>query len=155
MSCKKSFLAWNGIFDPTLRFGMEDIELSYRLSRRGMKVFYAPGAVQYIHRTLSYNDLCDRAMRLGLSESLLRAIHPDLLAPQESVIKLKREWRSFRATLETIAGRVRALETTLASSERAGSADCIRKLHALYAESFEAFRLKGGLQAMGIEGRMS
>jgi len=43
-SCKRSLLR-HGLFNPTFRFGSEDIELGHRLSRHGLQVVFARDAV--------------------------------------------------------------------------------------------------------------
>src|SRR6185437_13183417 len=51
-SCKRSLLR-HGLFNPTFRFGSEDIELGHRLSRRGLEVVFARDAVSYMNRPVT------------------------------------------------------------------------------------------------------
>ena len=47
-SVKSTFLRDNGIFNESFRsYGWEDIELSYRLGKKGYRLLYNPGAVGY------------------------------------------------------------------------------------------------------------
>ena len=47
-SCKRSLLLEHGVFNPVFRFGCEDIELGYRLSKHGLRVIYNKSAVSYM-----------------------------------------------------------------------------------------------------------
>ena len=44
-SCKRRFLLQHGMFDSVFRFGCEDIELAFRLSKHGLRVIYNARAI--------------------------------------------------------------------------------------------------------------
>jgi len=67
-SCKRNFVLESGSFNPSFRFGCEDIELGYRLKQRGLKVAYNPRAVSIMIRKLSFDSFCDRLRRQGNSQ---------------------------------------------------------------------------------------
>ena len=75
-SCKRSFLNKHGMFDPVFRFGCEDIELGYRLSKHGLKVLYNSSAKSYMMRELSLTDFLGRLLKQGKSQAIFTKIHP-------------------------------------------------------------------------------
>jgi len=61
-SVKAEFLAKNGGFDEEFRgYGYEDIELAFRLSKRGLRMLYHPDAVGYHYKVVSFAAACRRA----------------------------------------------------------------------------------------------
>lgn len=61
-SLKTEFLRANGTFDEEFRaYGYEDIELGYRLTKRGLRLLYNPDAVGYHYKSMSFADACRRA----------------------------------------------------------------------------------------------
>jgi glycosyltransferase involved in cell wall biosynthesis len=57
-SLKTEFLRENGTFDEDFRtYGYEDIELGYRLIRRGLRLLYNPNAIGYHYKYISFADL--------------------------------------------------------------------------------------------------
>ena len=67
-SFKRDFVLENGGFNPVFRFGCEDIELAYRLSKKGLKVVYNPRAESVMIRSLSFDSFCNRLRRQGNSQ---------------------------------------------------------------------------------------
>jgi glycosyltransferase involved in cell wall biosynthesis len=62
LSLKTDFLRENGLFDEDFKgAAYEDIELGYRLERRGLRLLYNPAAVGYHHKFVSFADACRRA----------------------------------------------------------------------------------------------
>ena len=59
------------------RFGCEDIELGYRLSKFNLKVVYNAKAVSYMIRPITLNDFCKRLIKQGRSQSLYSAMYND------------------------------------------------------------------------------
>lgn len=76
-SCKRSFLIEHGVFNPVFRFGCEDIELGYRLSKHGLKVVYNGKAVSRMVRAITFDDFCSRLIRQGRSQYVFSALHDD------------------------------------------------------------------------------
>jgi len=68
-------------FDPTFRlYGWEDIELGYRLHRRGIPLIYRPEArAEHLH-PMTLADLFRRQRRVGEAFHTLLALHPELAA---------------------------------------------------------------------------
>src|SRR5215831_17439123 len=59
-SCKRSLLVSHGVFNQVFRFGSEDIELGYRLTKFGFKVIFDRKAIQYMIRPITYDEFCRR-----------------------------------------------------------------------------------------------
>jgi glycosyltransferase involved in cell wall biosynthesis len=59
---KVAFIRENGLFDQDFRaYGFEDIELGYRLSKKGFRLLYNPEAVGYHYKFVTFADACRRA----------------------------------------------------------------------------------------------
>jgi glycosyltransferase involved in cell wall biosynthesis len=73
LSAKAEFLRKNGVFDEDFRaYGYEDLELGYRLARRGLRLLYNPSAVGYHYKYVSFADVCRRAQLVAAAEEVLR-----------------------------------------------------------------------------------
>lgn len=68
-------------FDPAFRqYGWEDVELGYRLSRRGLKLFYHPAAAAAHLHPMTLADLFARQRLVGRGLPALLRLHPELAA---------------------------------------------------------------------------
>ncbi|WP_049818945.1 glycosyltransferase family 2 protein [Geotalea uraniireducens] len=76
-SCKRSMLVSHGTFNPLFRFGCEDIELGYRLSKHGFKVIYNPKAISYMARSVNLSDFLQRLVKQGSSQYLFSSMYID------------------------------------------------------------------------------
>ena len=74
-SCKRSLLIEHGVFNPSFRFGCEDIELGWRLDPHGLQVIYEPAARSTMIREMTFADFCRRSVRQGRSQWLFAALH--------------------------------------------------------------------------------
>ncbi len=81
-SCKRSFLAKHGVFNRQFRFGSEDVELGYRLSKFGFRVVFHRAAVNYMTRPPTFEGFCDRCERQGETLFLLSRLHNDPVVQQ-------------------------------------------------------------------------
>lgn len=70
-------------FDPEFRtYGWEDIELGYKLSKRGLRiVFNRLARARHLH-AMTLNDFYRRQLKVGGTISTIYAIHPELMAEQ-------------------------------------------------------------------------
>jgi glycosyltransferase involved in cell wall biosynthesis len=70
-SVKLAFLRENGVFDERFRhYGYEDIELSYRLTKKGFRMLYNPDCVGHHHKRVTFNDMCRRGWIMATTPSL-------------------------------------------------------------------------------------
>lgn len=68
-----------GLFDTTFpHAAWEDIELAYRLSKRGMKILYRPEAVARHHHDVTFSSFRRRQERSGEAASIFFEKHPEL-----------------------------------------------------------------------------
>lgn len=64
-SVKKSFLQENGFFSEAFRqYGWEDLEFSYRLSKRGYRLLYNPAAVGYHYKFEKFKNTLGRVEKM-------------------------------------------------------------------------------------------
>ncbi len=142
-SCKRSLLSKYGLFRPEFDFGSEDIELAFRLAKRGFYVTYHSAAVQHMNRVVSYSDFCRRCERQGRSLALFSRMHSDP-AVQEycRVGEALERWPALKPELTVNMERTIQLETALAAG---GGTDkeLRRRLHEMYWWTFDACKVKG------------
>ena len=175
-SCKRSLLVNNGVFRQDFRFGSEDIELAYRLSKLlverrvlhqefqvraedtdlryrlstvGLKVVFNRKAVQYMNRPVTYNEFCQRCEKQGISQYLFSRLHADPFIQQYClVIDAEEKWKEMKQTLEEKVRRVHEIERLLASGVETGERNVLlRELRNLYRWTFDAFKVKGVIEA--------
>ena len=79
ISLPRELLVAEGLFDTTFpHAAWEDIELAYRLMRRGMKIVYRPAAVARHHHHITFSSFRRRQERAGESAAIFYAKHPEL-----------------------------------------------------------------------------
>lgn len=72
LSLRTGFLKSNGLFDEEFRYAAwEDIELGYRLQKRGLKILYNPNAIGLHHKFVSFTDAYHRAEMAALAYKIL------------------------------------------------------------------------------------
>jgi len=71
ISCKKSFLLKNGLFNETLvktgAYAHEDVELGYRLAKKGLQILYNKNALGYHYHVVTLDKATQMAYRKGLN----------------------------------------------------------------------------------------
>ncbi|MDI9556513.1 MAG: glycosyltransferase [Pseudomonadota bacterium] len=143
-SCKRSLLVRHGVFRQQFRFGSEDIELGWRLSKFGFKVFFNRRAVSYMVRPITYTEFCRRCEKQGRSQHWFYKAHPDPVIRDYCMIsKAEEKWRFIEKRLHDKTARVAEIEALLASSSGKASQPLMNELHSLYGWTFNAFKLKG------------
>lgn len=69
----------NEEYSPEFRnYGLEDIELGYRLEKRGLRVVYNPKAIVYHFHPYSFGQFCIRMRNVGKSAVIFAKLHPEL-----------------------------------------------------------------------------
>jgi glycosyltransferase involved in cell wall biosynthesis len=99
---RRLFLDAGGFDEDFREYGWEDIELSIRLRRRGMRLAYEPRAVAFHHHPTSLRSFAVRQRRVGSSAWVFYRKHPDL-APFLGV---------FRAPRYSVASRLQMILLT-------------------------------------------
>jgi GT2 family glycosyltransferase len=70
-SVKLEFLRENGTFDERFRYyGYEDVELSYRLVKKGFRMLYNPNCIGYHYKRVTFSDMCRRGWIMATTPSL-------------------------------------------------------------------------------------
>lgn len=146
-SCKRSFLLDHGVFNAVFRFGCEDVELAYRLSRHGFEVVYNPRAVTTMARKLTVDDFCRRMYRQGQSRFVFSQLHEDPAVQRWAEIAAAGEtWREVAAAYDTIVRSARELDriVRMRRDQRlpVDSLD-LSLLHRSYWAAFRASKAKG------------
>ncbi|WP_323990745.1 glycosyltransferase [Nguyenibacter sp. L1] len=156
-SCKRSLLVRHGVFHPAFRFGCEDIELGWRLSRHGLRVIYEPKACAVMIRALSFDQFCDRSYRQGRSQYLFATLHPDQAIQDyceidDAVAAWRRDWSGYARHLR----RTRKLEALTLARQAADLPihdELQQALDAAYRRAFFLSRAKGVVDAMTADAR--
>jgi glycosyltransferase involved in cell wall biosynthesis len=146
-SCKRSFLIEHGVFNPVFRFGCEDIELAYRLSKHDFKVVYEPRAVSVMVRPFDFDGFCRRLYRQGQSNQVFSRLHPVPQVQQwTEVDRAESRWREVEPHFERLMRTGRRLDRLARLRADAGvPADALdlELLHAAYWAAFRANKVKG------------
>jgi glycosyltransferase involved in cell wall biosynthesis len=149
-SCKRAFLLDHGVFNPIFRFGAEDIELGFRLSKAGLRVVYDQQAVSHMIRAMDFDGFCRRCYMQGQSNWVFSQLQSD---PQVQswtrVANLEAEWRKLEPRFENILKSARALDRfALARSNADLPLDelTVNLLHRAYGEAFSASRVRGTIE---------
>ena len=153
-SCKKDFLLKYGLFDPIFKFGCEDIELGYRLSKYGLKVVYNKNARTTMIRSFSLEQFCKRSERQGYSNWLFREKHPtpEIIAWTETA-DMETRWETVRASLSRYKKSACDLEKIVLARLKYGievDQSIMALLHNAYWKVIDGFRIQGTWNARNI-----
>lgn len=73
ISLKTDFLRDHGFFDEDFKSAaFEDIELGFRLSRAGMRLFFNPQALAYHEQFITFRDACKRYRKTAAAATVFR-----------------------------------------------------------------------------------
>jgi len=146
-SCKREWLLDCGVFNPVFRFGCEDIDLGFRLSKHGFQVVYNSRAASYMIREIGFDGFCRRLHLQGQSNYVLSRLH-DNPAIQEwtEVIGAEDTWARIRLKYDAIIRAGRELDRIARLRAECGlpmdEADT-KLLHQCYFVAFRASKIKG------------
>lgn len=99
ISLKKKFLLDNGLFDEDFPYAAwEDVELGYRLSLKGLRLFYDRQAIGYHYHPMSINSIKDKMRKSGESTLILEQKVPKDVAPPLGISS----YRNFFQILDAI-----------------------------------------------------
>lgn len=126
VSLSRELLLSAGLFDTSFpHAAWEDIELAYRLMRRGMRMLYRPAAVARHHHAITFASFRRRQEKAGEAAAIFYAKHPELggflavpqaLAlsdkPPGTFARLLPAWASL-AERHAVPGSRRAVERVL------------------------------------------
>ncbi|SRR5579871_5409297 len=146
-SAKREFLLRHGGFNPVFRFGCEDIELAWRLSRHGLRVIYDPVARSTMTRALSLADFWRRAELVGGSQWVFAKLHREE-GPRPHTVPpdLEHRWRDLRIRCPSIMASARHLDRIALARVSAGldlDPGFLALLHNAYWLSIGCMQAKG------------
>jgi glycosyltransferase involved in cell wall biosynthesis len=149
-SAKRSMLLEHGVFNPVFRFGCEDIELAYRLSKHGFKVVYNPAAVSTTVRRIGFDDFCRRTERQGRANLVFSRLHSeDVVQHFTQVPGAAEAWRRLGPVYEVLRRSGRELDRIARMRVEAGvgidPTDSML-LYRAYWAAFQASRVKGTVE---------
>ncbi|MHA2283333.1 MAG: glycosyltransferase family 2 protein [Promethearchaeota archaeon] len=81
ISFKKDFLLKNGLFNETLvGYTHEDVEIGYRLSKKGLKIFYNKNALGHHYHVVTLDSIMQTAYKKGINWVKFRRLvdEPDI-----------------------------------------------------------------------------
>lgn len=150
-SCKRSYLIEQGVFNPVFRFGCEDIELGYRLSKHNLRVVYNSEAVSLMIRPVTYDAFCNRLIKQGRSQYVFSTLHndPEILKYAE-IIDAEEKWNDIRQLYDAKMRSARELDSIANMKLESGfEFDDLTKrlLHDAYWWVFKACKARGILEA--------
>ncbi|MET3648617.1 glycosyltransferase [Phyllobacterium ifriqiyense] len=151
-------VAQETIFDERFsQYGFEDIELGYRLSLQGLKIFYSPSAKGEHFHPYEVAGFCKRQTSSGRMAVVFRSIHPGIssilqIHKIESLLSSKRNVYTDQVIWEK---RLKLLieRCTLVEKLIADSAESVRKvfgehLSTIYSTLFKSMYEYGVLQGV-------
>jgi glycosyltransferase involved in cell wall biosynthesis len=155
VSCKRQLLWEHGLFNPVFRFGCEDIELAYRLSKVGLRVLYHAPAVTRMARPITFDDFCERLRLQGRSQRVFGRLHDDpWVRAWTRTDNAAARWQAVQPYVEVGLRAARQLDRLAGIRRDLGLelADTLRRLlHTAYQWAFEASNLRGIAEAVDDE----
>jgi len=82
ISLRRDFLLENGLFDESLTYGYQDLELGYRLKARGLRMCFNKRALAYHMHPMTLESFCKKQRLMGSQARLLYRKYPQF-EPQE------------------------------------------------------------------------
>lgn len=147
-SFKRDYVLESGGFNPVFQFGCEDIELGYRLSKRGLRIFFNPQAVSVMIRAFTFEGFCRRLYMQGRSQRIMSGIYPEDEAVQNwcEIPRFERQWPRLRTDW---LAKIEAAERANSSAEKITKAGqqvgpkLLQKLHQRYHAAFTLAKFAG------------
>jgi glycosyltransferase involved in cell wall biosynthesis len=108
-----------GSFNESFKiYGMEDIELGYRLEKAGCRMVYAPNAAAVHYRFPGYQDFVERSEQAGYSLGLLIRLHPELKKRFVESSRISRHLKSIHSLYRWTAAAMSPLVGMLTNWEK-------------------------------------
>lgn len=150
-SCKRSFLINYGVFNQIFRFGCEDIELGYRLSKHDLKVVYNAKAISMMIRPITFDDFCKRLIKQGRSQYVFSQLSNDPEVDRYTEVpEIEEKWLEMETLYEARIHSARELDKIVNLRMTYGfEIDDLTKrlLHKAYWRAFRACKIKGMIEA--------
>ena len=125
-------------------YGMEDIELGYRLEKAGSRMVFAPDAQAVHHRFPGFTDFIERSEQAGYSLGHLLSLHPELRKRFMEHSRIARHLKGLHPFYRWTAAAVSPLVSMLTNWERArGTVPVTRLTDAHYSWSIRYYFFLG------------
>jgi hypothetical protein len=144
-SCKRRFLLEYGAFNSIFKFGCEDMELGYRLSKYGFCVVYNARAITTTVRPITYDQFCERLIKQGRSNFVFSQLHSESEVRAWAEVDDLRKWPLLEPVYETFRKSGRDLDSIFRCKQQIGidTAEDRSLLHEAYWLAFRASKIKG------------
>lgn len=148
-SCKRRFLLQYGTFNSAFRFGCEDIELAFRLSKHGFRVVYNARAITSTVRPFTFDQFCDRLIKQGRSNFLFSCLHSDHEVRAWTEVDETKKWHKIQPVYETLRACGRRLDAIFRHKLQAGIDTAADReiLYQTYWTAFRASKIRGLAEA--------
>jgi glycosyltransferase involved in cell wall biosynthesis len=148
-SCKRRFLLQHGVFNPIFRFGCEDIELGYRLSKHNLRVVYNFHALTTMIRSYSFDQFCERLIKQGRSNFVFSELHSDLEVRAWTEVDDIKKWDLLGPVYETLCKSGRELDALVRYKRQMGivTEQDQQLLHEAFWAAFRSSKIKGMAEA--------
>lgn len=158
-SCKMSLLRTEN-FDPIFKFGCEDIELGYRLSKLSpLKVIYNKNAETIMMRGIDILSFLNRSYKQGRSNYLFHKKHPvSEVEAWANLVNFQARWESLKHKYDSFVASAVNLDRLAQARIECGlplDEDTIDMLHQSYSNAIQIEFLRGSYEAMLEEKRIS
>jgi len=78
ISLEKSWFKNERYSEKFKNYGLEDIEIGYRLEKKGLRVVYNPDALVFHYHSYNFEQFCQRMYNVGKSAVIFVKLHPEL-----------------------------------------------------------------------------
>ena len=151
ISCKRSLLVQNGVFNPILEFNPADVELGWRLRRHGLRVIYQPQAHSVFMQAFTFDQLCARFYQQGHSQFRFAQLHKAAAVEAYcEIVPALQEWRDHGQSYEAYLHKARDLDSQAIAAKQDKTPVAFSFQHSLdeaYRTAFSLSRAKGVVDA--------
>jgi len=155
-SCKKRFLLDHGLFNQAFKFGIEDTELGFRLSKHGFRMVYNKKALSYMTRPVGFDDFCRRSNLLGHGSFICSQLHPEPEVQAWCLMEgINQKWLRIKDSFDHLVEYARQLDqiaNDLTENHLPLSPPFKMALYQAYSEAFEACKIKGIMEERNAGG---
>lgn len=130
--------------DAFISYGWEDVELGYRLSRRGLHLIYRPAATAEHLHPMDLKNVFDRQRQAGRTLHILLRLHPELTGSQLLAPLAPPRWFSIGKRL------VPRLLPLFGAIDRRGFNLSTRLLHRVLQVGYYLGREESAAEALGV-----
>jgi len=155
-SCKRKFLLDHGLFNQAFKFGIEDTELGFRLSKHGFRMVYKEKASSHMTRPVGFEDFCRRSDLLGHGSFICSQLHPEPEVQAWCMMEgINQKWLRIKDSFDHLmeyACQLDQIANDLTENHLPLSPPFKKALYQAYGEAFEACKIKGIMEERNVQG---